>query len=501
MQEIDIYDIANDKWYKQPTEGGPGTRTRGCAVVAPALDYSSFNIYYYGGFDGINLKDAFYDDVWVLSLPSFTWTQLNKGTDLHARAGHKCFMPYSDQMMAFGGYTPLGGTGMGCLQNGPLIILNLTSGEWMDSYHPDKHFSYGVPSKVREAIGGDASGGATITTPAPSGWATDALEDVFGTSYDKDKIKTWGPYNAVDSSSNRPKLPNGEGKNNDGGLPSWVAPVLGVVLGLMLVTGAIVIFCLWRRRKIFKGRSSEAGTEDAGKRILSWMMRSQATDKAPTVTTSEDTPASPEMTVVKPVEPTPVDDPVLCHEAASTPIAELDSASTRLLQKDFMLMSSDTSTPAELSDTGLSPIDILNSYSHFANDKSRSMSNPSYLASSLIGGASDIHSTVSRSTGAGHSAPHDESRPGSPSLPNTPEPDYGGHMRSLSETLASTRPPVGRRATDQVLETPVSPPTPGDVPGDDYNSARAALVSPLRRSVFHESEDDLGSSSISSSRQ
>lgn len=330
MSTIDIYDIANKKWYQQKTKDGPGARTRGCAVVAPASDYSSFNIYYYGGYEALNLVDSFYDEVWVLSLPSFTWTLLNEGEDIHARAGHKCFMPYPDQMMVFGGDTSLPGYVKRCLDGGPIVIFNLTSGEWMDSYHPDRHSEYGVPSKVRDTIGGDASGGATLTTPSPSGWATDALGKIFSSSYDMDKITTWGPYKAAETESGRPDAPddNSDDGGGGGGLPSWVAPVLGVVLGLMVVTAAIVIFCLWRRRKIFKNRSSDYGSEDAGNRILSWI-RGQPTEKAPTVTTSEDTPMSPEMgeakavgvaaSVSSPTSPRPEH-----HEMAGTPIAELD---------------------------------------------------------------------------------------------------------------------------------------------------------------------------------
>ena len=331
MEVIDVYDVANDEWYQQPTKDGPGARTRGCAVVAPAEDSSSFNIYYYGGYEGLDSTDDFYDDVWVLSLPSFTWTELSKGTPSHARAGHKCFMPYPDQMMVFGGYKALQGMSLACLEQ-PVAIYNLSSGEWMDSYHPDEHGDYAVPDKVLDKIGGDATGGATATTPATSGWVDDGLEDLFSVSYDMDKITTWGPYTPKESGSGRPELPGDDNNDDDGGgggsgLPSWVAPVLGVILGLMLVTAAIVVFCLWRRRKIFKNRPFDDGTEDAGSRILSWM-RGQPTDKAATTTTSEGTPGTPTMTESKAAALTSTSGSPRPDyhggELAGTPIAELD---------------------------------------------------------------------------------------------------------------------------------------------------------------------------------
>src|SRR3569833_3361718 len=70
MSTIDIYDIANDKWYQQPATGSPPQLTRGCAVVATAQDASNYNIYYYGGYDGIHPADPYNDDVWIRARPA-----------------------------------------------------------------------------------------------------------------------------------------------------------------------------------------------------------------------------------------------------------------------------------------------------------------------------------------------------------------------------------------------------------------------------------------------
>jgi hypothetical protein len=333
MQTIDVYDIDNDKWYQQKTKDGPGARTRGCAVVATASDRSSFNIFYYGGFDGINVKDAFSDDVWVLSLPSFTWVKINEGKSIHARAGHKCFMPYPDQMLVFGGYTPLAGTQLTCLAEGPVVNFNVTSGEWLNSYDPGEYSDYGVHEKIQSEIGGDAAGGATATAPA-EGWTTSALNDLFDTEYDTKKIKEYWPYNKA-ASTGRPRLDNPSDGDEDqddssgSGLPKWVAPVLGVVLGLMLVTGILVVFCLWRRRRIFRNSNSDYGTEDPGSRIRSWI-RGQHNEKAPTVTTDE-TPVSPSTEMASTAQvvglsPSPAGTPVNTSspaEVADTQIHEM----------------------------------------------------------------------------------------------------------------------------------------------------------------------------------
>lgn len=301
--------------------------------MATASDRSSFNIFYYGGFDGINVKDAFSDTVWALSLPSFTWIKINEGKSIHARAGHKCFMPYPDQMLVFGGYTPLAGVQLTCLDKGPVVNFNVTSGEWLEGYDPDEYSDYGVHEKIHSEIGGDTAGGATMTAPA-DGWSTSALGDIFDTKYDMKKIQEYWPYNKA-VSTGRPRLDNpgdtDEGKDGNGGsgLPKWVAPVLGVVLGLMLVTGILVVFCLWRRRKIFKNRTSDYGTEDPGSRIRSWI-RGQHNEKAPTVTTDE-SPVSPGTEIASTVQitglsPSPAGTPAYTSspaEVADTQIHEM----------------------------------------------------------------------------------------------------------------------------------------------------------------------------------
>ncbi|CAG7564087.1 unnamed protein product [Fusarium equiseti] len=530
MQSIDIYDIDKNKWYQQETKDGPGARTRGCAVVATASDRSSFNIFYYGGFDGINVKDAFSDDVWVLSLPSFTWVKINEGKSIHGRAGHKCFMPYPDQMMVFGGYTPLAGTSITCLDKGPVVNFNVTSGEWLEGYHPNEYSDYGVHEKIQSEIGGDAAGGATMTAPA-DGWSTSALEDIFGTEYDTKKIKEYWPYNKA-VSTGRPKIDNPSGSDNSGsdsggsGLPKWVAPVLGVVLGLMLVTGILVVFCLWRRRKIFKNRTSDYGTENPESRIRSWI-RGQNNEKAPTVTTDE-TPASPGTEMASTVQAVGLSpSPAVARAHTSSP-AEV--ADTQIHEMP------DTSRPTELHDTGLSPIDIIQKYSHFASDnKTQSMSNPSSNSYSF---GPEHASTISRSTGPQMSQPDSPTvgHPGhtrmtsdvsgvtessgkpprvasdvsgisegdasalrhftSPVSPRTddgnmPSPPFPGMTADILPSPPADPTPSSPPLDTAVSPVPVSPPSANEAPGRDYLTAKAS-ASPIRKSMFKESEEDMG---------
>jgi hypothetical protein len=325
MRTIDIYDIAGDKWYRQPTESAPKALTRGCAVAIPAKDYSSFNIYYYGGYKGTDAASEFNDDVYVLSLPSFMWMKVSSGNPDHARAGHKCVTPYPDQMMVIGGYTPATGTSLSCVKGGIIQLFNLTSGKWMDSYNPGVYHEYGVPEMIHVMIGGDYKGGATVTTPLPTGWATVALGSVFATPYPTSKLTTYYPYGSA-SPTGRPNV-DGDGGNNGGGggssLPNWAAPLIGTLLGLVVLTIVVVAIFVCRKRRILRYQgTSEAGTEDKGMRIMSWI-KGQPSDghKAPTVTTDE-TPMSLN-DVMEIRSPPPPRSAFIHHEMADTQVAEL----------------------------------------------------------------------------------------------------------------------------------------------------------------------------------
>jgi hypothetical protein len=73
MTTIWIYDLASSRWYSQTAIGDvPDSRRRFCAGASWADDHSSWNIYLYGGL-GIPPNGIGFDDVYILTLPSFTW--------------------------------------------------------------------------------------------------------------------------------------------------------------------------------------------------------------------------------------------------------------------------------------------------------------------------------------------------------------------------------------------------------------------------------------------
>ncbi|KAI0593626.1 hypothetical protein F4775DRAFT_586687 [Biscogniauxia sp. FL1348] len=534
MSNIDIYDIANDKWYQQPTIGAPPPLTLGCAVVAPAQDFSSYNIYHYGGYAGIDSSSTFNDDV-------------SSGQAGHARAGHQCVMPYPDQM----------GETLSCLEGGILQVFNLTEGRWMDSYDPDNWNVYGVPEMIHLMIGGDYSGGATMTTPTPTGWATPELSKVFATPYATSKIATYYPYGSQGPGNSTRGASNGGG----GGMPSWVAPVLGVVLGLVFVTAIVVGILLYRRRKFLKGNGgSDGSTDEHRHRIISWVhgQTNPNSAKAPTISTEE--PSSYGDMENRSIQPMhgqghshqfsqPEMKMTEHYEMPNTQLVELgggkhisflafeatrDSSFSTFKEANLSI---DTPAPVELGSN--SPHDRQMSYPSSPHSASSPTNPPSFftggpLSHEHTSTVSSSHASPPLSQPQPQLQPQQEERPDSPSLGggggsdsnsniDTPAPLRrninnnivdGEHTRqpsnttvsSVAETTSTTPPPPppGFQAGPLSPAMPVSPPVttggiepPGYVDVYDYLQPRTlgtatSSGSPLRRSVFRENEDDMG---------
>lgn len=262
MTSLPIYDIASQTWYLQNTSGtAPGQLTEFCSVVAGANDSSSFNVYIYGGYDGLNSNDAPSDDVWILSIPAFTWIKAYSGTASHGRSAHKCVAPYPDQMFVIGGVHQNQAT---CV-DGIIQVFNLNTLEFQDSYTPSTWSPYAVPSVVTAVIGGNAQGGSTKTAT----WSDHNLSDLFQTKYTQ-QITQYYPYpvNTTISSS-----PSPTPVAASSGTKKWVAPVVGVICGLIGLTLIIVIILLFRRRRLLK-RHSPDGSSTSGQntsRIIRWV--------------------------------------------------------------------------------------------------------------------------------------------------------------------------------------------------------------------------------------
>ncbi|KAI0828451.1 hypothetical protein F5Y06DRAFT_223955 [Hypoxylon sp. FL0890] len=546
MSRIDVYDIAGNKWYQQPTQSNPPQYAKGCAVLGVAQDYSSFNIYYYGGYNGIDEYSDFNDDVWILSLPTFMWMKVSSGTPEHARAGLQCVTPYPDQMITIGGRTSYKGNSRQCLDGDPpgfLQVYNMTACEWMDSYDPNSWDNYKVPEMIHMMIGGDYSGGATLTAPNPGGWATSGLGNVFATPYNTTKLTTYYPYSSVGpGNGTRGEAQSGGG----GGTPGWVGAVLGVVLGLVFITAVVVGILLYRRRRLLRKSDGSQPSTDENGRIKTWIRDLQSNGKAPTVTSDETrtqfedmesrgvSPGNQEMRMVPPTE------------IQGTTLVELMDTSPRSELMGDMRVNTTGFTP--IADMGRSP---------FASNPQTPLSMTTPLNHSFHSNTASHDHESSISSSQGPAPPAYTQRPDSPPLGKAgPQFDSiasvtsnaneknastsslnrkavisgvsglsereAGHLRQISDATVSsdtgsregrdtpTPTPLSHNITfaphDPSPPLPVSPPSVAGVDGSqepsDYVSVhgspsshptgRASASSPQRRSIFVESEDDLG---------
>jgi hypothetical protein len=297
MNNIDVYDIATSKWYKQSTSGPtPNIRVNPCAVTAAAADGSSYNIYMFGG---QNLTPAGnqtqYDDMWILSVPSFTWIEVDtSGQSVpYGRSGHTCDI-WNGQMVMVGGYV---GDQLSCESPG-IYVFDLSELEWVQQYtalssgsssddgnsdpsaaspgddstdgsfnstganNPfNQHraqmyegsdfgglqgsFGYQVPEDVIKIIGGDRDGGATITTPVATATAG-PLATGKPVTY---TVTSANGATATETSGSTGGTNGNSSANKSDSGPNIAAIVAGTIAGVLFLLVCYLLFCTYVYRK------------------------------------------------------------------------------------------------------------------------------------------------------------------------------------------------------------------------------------------------------------
>ncbi|KAI1813196.1 hypothetical protein GGS20DRAFT_494749 [Poronia punctata] len=309
MDTIDVYDIASSEWYHQETSGDekPQVRVNPCAVVFSAPDASSFNIYMYGGQNLLPYgKQTQYTDVWILTIPSFTWIKVDSpDSEPVARAGHSC-AARDGQIVVVGGYI---GTEEGCESPG-IYAFDASKLSWNPSFkaadHPaDAHvdntvlagsYGYLVPDVVQSVIGGSSKGGATATEPA-SGPATGGpfktgTPPVF-------TVTAPGQQGPTATVTNTPGKGDGDGggglgtpsdiNDNDKDDNNAGQIAAGVIAGLAGLSAIYLGFCawLWRRQvRAYKRHMAVANQyhDDYTGDVISVVPPTAAAVKQPTTT-------------------------------------------------------------------------------------------------------------------------------------------------------------------------------------------------------------------------
>jgi hypothetical protein len=262
MTSLPVYDVASGDWYLQNTTGeAPGQLTEFCSVVAPAKDSSSFNVYIYGGYDGLKAGAIPSDDVWILSIPSFTWIKAYTGSRTHGRSGHYCVTPYPDQMLVIGGVYQ---NQANCVEGGIIQVFNLNTLEFQNTYDPETWSDYEVPTIVSKAIGGDGSGGSTNT----ASWSDSALGGIFGQKYSR-QMTHYYPYESNNSSSS-----NGTASDPPSGSSGITkGAIIGISVAAAIIFFFVLILCalLIRRRRIIRSTSSEKSVASGDSRVSRWL--------------------------------------------------------------------------------------------------------------------------------------------------------------------------------------------------------------------------------------
>nr|POE51133.1 kelch repeat-containing protein [Quercus suber] len=288
MNVVDVYDIAGSTWYKQSTSGPmPDVRVSPCAVTAAAPDGSSYQIHLWGGQALLPYgNQTQYNDMWILSLPSFTWIPVDQDgqSTPYGRSGHSCSV-WNGQMISVGGF--VGNANLTCESPG-IYVFDLSALQWVQQYtaygvasgdlsdasatsragNPfnqqpaqianatsagglEGSYNYTVPEAVISVIGGGPNGGATLTAPvvtASSGpLATgSAITYIVTQSGGAVVTKTASPTNSPGSNS-----------AHDG--PNIAAIVVGVICGILFIVACYLAFCayIYRRQLQLYKRHSE----------------------------------------------------------------------------------------------------------------------------------------------------------------------------------------------------------------------------------------------------
>ncbi|KAJ8061175.1 hypothetical protein OCU04_010248 [Sclerotinia nivalis] len=263
MNIIDVYDIASSTWYKQSTSGAtPPIRVNPCAVVAAAPDGSSFNVYLYGGQNLIPYgNQTQYSDMWILTIPSFTWIQVDMSNQSQppARAGHTCNL-WDGQIVVVGGYI---GTDISCDSPG-IYVFNASSLQWINSFTALSSSSssssssdqdsdivqastgYTVPDVVQSVIGGSSLGGATASTPAVGSATVGPLATGKPPTFTVTQSRSTITSTSTPTSTTAPSSDTAKKATNK------AAIIAGVIAAALAFLAGYLAFCTWLYRRQLK---------------------------------------------------------------------------------------------------------------------------------------------------------------------------------------------------------------------------------------------------------
>ncbi|KAK6335048.1 hypothetical protein TWF718_010490 [Orbilia javanica] len=178
MQRVWIMDLDTRKWYSQSTFGTyiPESRMEHCIAVVSAPDFSSHNIYMFGGSTATSFLnrtgEKYFNELYILSVPSFRW--IRKTFDVSdnvpvGRVQHTCHV-HGKNLVVLGGSTQ---NSTECTWD-EVNILDMSTLKWITNYQytTDK---FTVP----DVVTGSISNNGKIQTDPVNGWDDHNLEALF----------------------------------------------------------------------------------------------------------------------------------------------------------------------------------------------------------------------------------------------------------------------------------------------------------------------------------
>ena len=176
MNNVALYDPVEKSWYAQQISGiAPSVRSRFCSVSAsdPSPESNSttgtHEIYMYGGlYTGLFTQAAKqYDEIWVLSLPAFTWQLLDSSHNT-GRIGHTCHLVGNRQLLSLGGVdvSQVDAWASPDYQNWNGIgVYDLTAADWLAGLNATAE-AYERPKTVQDYYNSNGAYPPTWTQPS-----------------------------------------------------------------------------------------------------------------------------------------------------------------------------------------------------------------------------------------------------------------------------------------------------------------------------------------------
>ncbi|OHE93099.1 kelch repeat protein [Colletotrichum orchidophilum] len=222
FSNLTFMDPVTKDWYWQKTTGNAPTPRRNLCSVGVEGNNGTYEIFVFGGTN--TESGSTYDDVFVLSLPGFFWTQVPYESK-NPRRSHCCAVVGRRQMLSVGGVD--GKTGYSSADPWPqgLGLFDMTDWTWKTDYDAGAK-EYESAKTVNEWY--QATGVSSVQ------WSSNEIQALFRKS---NSTITGG-------TSQDPS----EKKDSKGSLP--IAAIVGAVVGAV-VGGfiGIALFCFIRRRK------------------------------------------------------------------------------------------------------------------------------------------------------------------------------------------------------------------------------------------------------------